>query len=59
MSNMSYCMFQNTLSDLRQCAERLDEIGDNFDELSKDEQRAAKRMISICRDIAEQYSETN
>ena len=59
MSNMSYCMFRNTLGDLRQCAERLDEIGDNFDELSEDEQRAARCMISICRDIAEQYSETN
>ena len=59
MPNMSYCMFQNTLQDLRQCAERLDEIRDELDELSEDEQRAARRMISICRDIAEQYSETN
>lgn len=59
MPNMSYCMFQNTLGDLRQCAEQLDEIGDNFDELSEEEQRAARRIINICRDIAEQYSETN
>lgn len=59
MPNMSYCMFQNTLGDLRQCADRLDEIRDEFAELSEDEQRAARRMISICRDIAEQYSETN
>lgn len=55
MSNMSYCMFQNTLQDLRQCAERLGEIGDELDELSEDEQRSARRMISICSDIAEQY----
>lgn len=55
MANMSYCMFQNTLQDLRHCSERLDEIGGDISELSDDEKRAAKRLIKICRDIAENY----
>lgn len=39
MSNMSYCRFQNTLSDLLDC---LDHIID--DELSEDEERARKNF---------------
>lgn len=49
MSNMSYCRFQNTLSDLRDCEENL------FDEdLSEEEQAARKRLIKLCHRIAEQ-----
>ena len=55
MPNMSYCMFQNTLQDLRHCAERLDEIGGDISELSDDEKRAAKRLIQICSDISDSY----
>jgi hypothetical protein len=49
MTNMSYCRFQNTLSDLRDCLEALH----NQDKLSADEARAAKRLISVAREIAE------
>lgn len=52
MSNMSYCRFQNTLSDLRDCKEALDDISD-LSELSDDEARAAKRLINVCTTIAE------
>lgn len=55
MPNMSYCMFLNTLQDLRRCAERLDEIRGDLNELSDNEKRAAKRLIQICRDIADSY----
>jgi hypothetical protein len=46
--NMSYCAFQNTLEDLRQCQEILEE----GDELSEDELRAARKLVEICRSIA-------
>jgi len=49
MSNMSYCRFQNTLNDLRDCQEHLD------DELSEDEQEAKEKLLDICKDIALDY----
>ena len=53
MSNMSYCRFQNTLRDLRDCSEALEEIDGNLAELSKDEARAANDLIELCRLIAD------
>ena len=43
MSNMSYCRFRNTETDLRDCFIALDER----EELSMDEERAARRMIDM------------
>ena len=48
MPNMSYCRFQNTVSDLRDCLEALRDQ----DTLSADEARAAKRLISVAHQIA-------
>jgi len=52
MSNMSYCRFENTVSDLRDCFE-------NFDlhnqDLSESELNAREEMIDICVDIALDY----
>lgn len=45
---MSYCRFQNTLEDLRDCEEHM---GDR--ELSEEEACARKRMIEMCKDIAD------
>lgn len=53
MANMSYCRFQNTVSDLRDCADVLRDIADLEDIDSEDEQRAAKRLIRLCCEIAE------
>lgn len=46
MSNMSYCRFRNTLSDLRDCA-------NNFydDELSPEEHNARRSLIQEMLDI--------
>jgi len=52
MANMSYCMFENTASDFRQCLEKIGGI-ESLDELSSTERKAAERM----RDMAEQYVE--
>ncbi len=47
MPNMSYCKFQNTLKDLQDCC---DDIYN--DDLSTEEDKARKRLVKLCRDIA-------
>jgi hypothetical protein len=54
--NMSYCRFQNTLTDLRDCKNALEEILGNdtdteVDALSRDEEEAAIDLISLANDI--------
>ena len=52
MSNMSYCRFQNTASDLEDCKDALEEmIGDRTGKLSQEELHAAKRLVQTCLDI--------
>lgn len=50
MSNMSYCRFENTASDLRDCLEALD----NGEEISKHERKKGVEMftefLSFCAD---------
>jgi hypothetical protein len=45
MANMSYCRFSNTLSDLRDCYEHMNEP------LSDDEARARQRLVEMCENI--------
>lgn len=45
MSNMSYCRFRNTLTDLRDCSEHLQDID------SKEEFKARQKLIDLCREI--------
>jgi len=52
MANMSYCRFQNTLNDLKDCYYNMDS-----NSLSKEEFEARKRMIELCRDIVDEYEE--
>ncbi len=49
MGNMSYCRFQNTLEDLRDCYDNLD------DDLSekKDEARARVKLVGVCQRIVD------
>ena len=53
MGNMSYCRFQNTLNDLKDCKDALDE--QEFSELNSDEQYAAVRLIKLCARISAMY----
>ncbi len=46
MPNMSYCRFENTLSDLKDCYENIDK-----EDLSESEERAKLKLIEICQDI--------
>ena len=54
MSNMSYCRFENTLEDLRDCWEHWDDLdGDS----SEDEIHAQAIMLKLCRRIVDNYEE--
>lgn len=47
MANMSYCRFYNTVMDLEDCAEHMDD-----DLESVEEERARKRLLKLCVQIA-------
>jgi hypothetical protein len=44
MGNMSYCRFENTYHDLRDCAE-------NWDVESEDEKIYQQQIIKLCKEI--------
>lgn len=46
MSNMSYCRFQNTLNDLRDCYQYMTDAN-----LSQDETRARQKLVDLCAEI--------
>lgn len=52
MGNMSYSRFSNTLEDLRDCYENMDS-----EDLSDSEARDRKRLIKLCRDLADYYED--
>ena len=49
MPNMSYCRFQNTRLDLRDCVENFWNID------SEDEHRARQRLVALAKEIVELY----
>ena len=51
MSNMSYCRFQNTVGDFRDC---LEAISDR-EELSGDEKHSAKRLYELAQMFVSEY----
>jgi hypothetical protein len=53
MGNMSYCRFENTLRDLRDCYNAMR----NGLELSDREQRSFIAMVELCRDITDMYED--
>lgn len=50
MSNMRYCMFQNTLNDLYDCLDHLDNLGGDLSGISEEEAKAARKLIYIVYD---------
>jgi hypothetical protein len=50
MGNMSYCRFQNTLGDLRDCYDNWD-----LDDDKKEELKAREKLIKLCCDIASDF----
>lgn len=58
MSNMSYCRFQNTQGDFRDCDEALEELIDcSGDPLSADELAAAKSLAKRATEMIERLAE--
>lgn len=57
MANMSYCRFHNTLQDLYDCQSALEEFIQNGENeiSSAEERREAKRLIELCKDIADSF----
>ena len=53
MGNMSYCRFQNTVSDLDDCYENIGEAND----ISDAEKRSRTRLIKLCCEIAQDYGD--
>ena len=52
MSNMGYCRFENTLGDLTDCEDHLDDT-----DVSESEERARTRLIRCCQRIIENYGD--
>ena len=52
MANMSYCRFENTLRDLKDCYNNM-----GSDDLSLSEFYARRHMIKLCMSIASDYVE--
>jgi len=50
MGNMSYCRFRNTLTDLKDCFEHIN------DELEGDELSARNELVKICKDIIDELN---
>lgn len=65
--NMSYCRFQNTLNDLRDCYRNWDadeaaeywhrDEPDAPDELSDDEHEARTDLLALCREIVSEFDD--
>lgn len=52
MANMSYCKFRNTLEDLKDCIETINDPSD-----IEEEEAARKKLIATCRKIASEAEE--
>jgi len=52
MANMSYCRVRNTLEDLRDCYDNMDE-----EPSLPGEKKARAKRIVLCREIVEDYGE--
>lgn len=61
MANMSYCRFYNTLHDLQDCQSAIEDFIQNEEDVisSEEERRCAKRLIETCREIAENFEESD
>lgn len=57
MPNMSYCRFRNTVIDLQDCYNNMDEIEYPEEEGYDTEAGAKKRLIALCCDIALAYGD--
>lgn len=57
MSNMSYCRFENTSSDLQDCLDAMEEPDFDTSEFSTYEQDAYDSMFEQCQEFIKRYTE--
>lgn len=65
MANMSYCRFRNTLADLKDCVNALENstehrgtyVDEDFDEISREEIQACKAMRDQCEAFIKAFDE--
>ncbi len=50
--NMSYCRFRNTLNDLQDCYDSMEEV---IEEYSDEEVLAREKLIRLCEDVVDDY----
>lgn len=57
MGNMSYCMFRNTLGDLRECVRRMEDNDPNtfIEDRDEGERKAFESLVKECRNFADDY----
>ena len=55
MSNMSYCRFENTSSDLRDCLEAF--RNGETDDFSEHETRGCNHLIKLCKMIVDEFGD--
>ncbi len=53
MSNMGYCRFQNTLPDLQDCYDHMDNL--DHEDFASDEARARSKIIKLAKRIIDDY----
>lgn len=60
MGNMSYCRFENTYGDLKDCLEALSDAG-GVNELEKDagqyEKKYVRKLVDLCKEIVDDFGE--
>lgn len=52
MGNMSYCRFENTYADLKDC---YDAMANGIDNLSETEKEYFEKMVEMCKNIADDF----
>ena len=59
MPNMSYCRFENTYNDLRDCLDALDNssVEELEENASQYEKRYIRKLIKLCIRIADNYQD--
>jgi hypothetical protein len=57
MPNMSYCRFENTLHDLRDCYNALRDGAKDDEEMLPEERKAMERLIRLSGDIYHEYED--
>mgnify|MGYP000513019022 CR=1 FL=1 len=58
MSNMSYCRFENTAADMRDCLEAMQDENFDFDELNEPEKVAIEEMECMIEDFQDMLINT-